>query len=408
MTRSVPPEPAARLASAVPAQTSLARLRFLGYFGVQVNALLVPLVVFQLTGSANLAGAALFIEWFPKLGLYFVSGSVVQRFGSAACHLGLELARVAALVGISLSTLGLGSVWVVSISAALYQCANAISNTIFERSVTHWWPTDSRAQGHALMLKRDQWGCLAALLCGLTLRDPQYLALLTLGVQALSSLAVVQLRRMVHPTSDSQGAARQGLRQQLLTDFRAANQAVLWKLCGLAVLLSTPVALVFSALVFLLERAQPGIAGTTTWLSGLLLARTVASLVAMTWVQRQLRQPNREKAMATGGLAMLLMGCFALAPTEPVMPVCAAVILVGVAGYLYLPWLRTLRQELIAVHVPQNSRSGATGILIGVEAGAYLVAAGLLSALGGHLGLLMGAAASMVATALWLLCRRRD
>jgi hypothetical protein len=53
--------------------------------------------------------------------------------------------------------------------------------------------------------------------------------------------------------------------------------------------------------------------------------------------------------------------------------------------------------------VPADSRSGATGILISVEACSYLGAAGLFSALGGDLGALSLAGAVIMAAGALLL-----
>lgn len=393
--RDCPAEPLQK--DALKAQRLLRALRFVGYAGVQLNALLVPLLVFRLSASTALAGAALLVEWLPKLALYLTGGALTTRFGRQSAHLGLEWARLAALTGLGLCALGWGSVWVVALCAAAYQCSNALSNILFETAVTQWWSPSTRAIGHASLLKADQAGCLLALLAGLLLKEPVWLVLAGILLQGALVTAVAHTRLQLHPLGQP-GASPRSLGSQLRADAQAASQGPLVRFAAAAALLGVPAALTFSALAYFLDRAQPGAANNAHWISALLLVRTGLSLVVLQWVQAALKSAGRERPLAMLGLAVLALAALAVAAPLPLLGLLAAVAVLGTAGSLYLPLLRHVRQDLIGLHVPQGSRAGVTGILISVEAGAYLIAAVLLATMGGQL-VLMALLAALCAVA---------
>lgn len=382
-----------------PVQISLARLRLLGYAGVQFNALLAPLLVFQLTGSASLAGIALFIEWVPKLALYLGGGALLQRFGSLRMHGFLEAGRLAALSCLVLCAAGFGSVWVVALAAAVYQCSNALSNVLFERAVTLWWTPADRPAGHAAFMQQDQWGCLLALLIGLVLHRPLALAGVAWLLQAVNFAFVLRIRGSLYPRAER--AVGTSFWSQLRTDFVAVAHPDIARFAGMALLLGIPAAFVFSSLAFFMDRALPGAASGTGWLSGLLLARTGLGLVALHGVKAQLGKSQNEVELAIVGIAIMLVSTALLSLRIPMLAVIAGTAVLAASACLYLPWLRTECQELITSLIPESSRPGATGILIAVEAGSYLVGALLLSVLGSRLDiatLLAGGLAAVGAT----------
>lgn len=354
------------------------------------------MLVFQITSSVALAGFVLFIEWMPKLGLYLVGGSIAQRFGFARAHLGLDCARMAALAGLLACASGYGSWWLVAASAAVYQCANAVSSILFENYVTRWWAPGERAIGHASLIKSDLWGCLLALGAGLALGSPWRLALAGLVIQAGCLALVVRSRLGLCPEGyDALAGASDPipLTQQLRLDARAAGREVLLKFAASCTLLAVPAATIVSTLVFYLDRAQSGAADNAHWLSVLLLVRTALALGVLQFTQARLRRGVSERTFANFGMGLLLVSASVLALPLPLWAMVTAAVALGVSGIFYLPLLRHQRQELIALCVQEHSRAGVTGILISMEACAYLVAAGLLGLFGQDLGALsLGAA----------------
>lgn len=383
-------------------QLRLVQMRFLGYVGVQLTALLVPLLVFQLTGNVALAGLALFVEWLPKLGFYLTGGTLAQRFGRRRMHLALDGARVLALAGLLVCALEVGNLGVLALSAAAYQCSNALSNILFERSVARWWPLAEQSRGHATLLKSDQWGCLLALVAGLLLGQLWVLALAGLVLQ-LGATCYVALRGQVlydNPTQPADAPVPSSLSfwSQFARDLRAARSAPLLRLGAITTLVGVAPAAVFSALAFYLDRAQPGSIQDAHLVALLLLARTVLSLGILQFALGRLRHGADAWALAWPGLVLLVASTAALAAPLPFWGVVTAVVVLGVSFSLYTPLLRQLRQDLIGQVVPAGSRAAVTGMLIATDALSYLVAAGLL-ALSGRGLVTVSLAAALLALA---------
>ena len=74
----------------------------------------------------------------------------------------------------------------------------------------------------------------------------------------------------------------------------------------------------------------------------------------------------------------LICGVF-LIGKMPILIWCMTLVLFGACAYMLIPWQRQVRQALIQRYVPPQSQSGATGMLISVEASSYLVAGALMA-----------------------------
>ncbi|TAL65762.1 MAG: hypothetical protein EPN79_11320 [Burkholderiaceae bacterium] len=387
-------------------QAYLIILRTLSYAGVQLNALLFPLLVYELSSSISLAGLALLAEWLPKFAFYLVGGSLMQRFGYSRAHLTLEIGRFLALLGLLACANGGGSLWLLAACAALYQCSNAISNIIFETSVTRWWHVATRAHGHSLMLRADQIGCLLTLMAGIALKSPSVLLIAGLVVQGLVLVNTFFKRGMLYPRQ-AEPIPRAKLIRQLKSDIHAASKGQLPFFALSTVMMGAPIALLISALAYYLQRAQPGSASNAQMLSALLLARSALSLVVLQFVQKHLERGGSDNWIAWVGAAALALSSFALAaPDLSTLALAVCISMMGASASLYMPLLKNTRQAIVNANVSAESRSGVSGILLSVEAGAYLVAGALLWGFGSNLGL-MAAVAGILATGgcLYLLFR---
>lgn len=388
------------LSEPVQIRRQISRLRFTGYIGVQLSGLLVPLLVFQLTHSASLAGLALFIEWVPKLGLYMLGGSLVQCFSRRRAHLLLEATRLLAMLSLLGCAMGMGSVWIVALAAALYQCTNAISNILFEVTVSHWWPEAERAQGHTLMMRSDQAACAVGLTLGLVMGSPLLLGVVGMVVQLIALLLARQNVKAVYPEMNESKTA-QGLAAiapQICRDLKAVRKPSLLQLAACGALLGIPVSIMYSTPVFYFDRAQPGIENMTLLLSLVLLTKTLIISGLLGWVQHLLKKGMTEATLATIGIVMQVV-CAGIAVLHlPLIPAIAAMFGVCIGSTLFTPWMRTRRQELLLREVEESSRSGATGILISVEACSRLCAAAVLTLSGNNLtiGLLTACALGLI------------
>lgn len=197
------------------------------------------------------------------------------------------------------------------------------------------------------------------------------------------------------------------LRLQITKDLGFLRHGELLQFALRSLLLAMPSALVFSVLVFLVERVNAPSTEQTSLFSFVLLVRTLTSILALRILTTQLcRKPGLERALAPVGICAVIAGAAAviLAPNLPWLV--GAVVSLGLAELLYLPWLRAQRQELLIRTVPTESRSGVTGILIAIEASAYLVAALIMYFLGSNLTHAITLAGLMGMTGAWLTLRR--
>jgi hypothetical protein len=387
------------------AQSSIAQLRFISYIGTQLSGLLTPLLVFHLTHSTTLAGIALLVEWLPKLVFYLAGGSLAQVFGYRKSHLVLEVIRLAAFGLFMLCILGYGSVWLVAFAAASYQCCNALSNVLFELVVMRHWPEEQYAHGHTLMVKKCQQGCFVGLLLGLAVGDLQTLCLFAILVQGLCTLQVARNLTLLYPDSGHANAAF-NLLATVRRDLAAAGNARLIHFSLSAMLMSVPIALMFSSLPFLLERAQPGLVDEARILSLVLLCRAGLSILLLEVVQRRLHASHSPHRMAVQGCLLMLAGVLLAILPLSLAPALLAIMLVGVSMYMYVPWLRVQRQQILSEEVQPESRAGATGILISVEASSWLMGAALLALFGSDLS--MALAFSALLAIIGLLLQRRN
>jgi hypothetical protein len=371
----------------------------LGHIGIQFNALLLPLIVLQLTGSISLAGVAMFVAWLPKLVLYVSGGSFVQRFSAARVHLLLEGVRSAALLALLACVLLTGPFWVIALATVAYQCAGAVWHIIFERLVTAWWPAAERVHGHARMIQHFHVGCIAALCLGLLVHSTAQLLGIALVLQLGMLIWVLRSRTQIHSAAQVPVAtATAGLLGQLCADVRAFWHRALIQYAAMTFLLSLPYSMLCAGIVFYLDRAQPGASADAAWPSALMLVRTAAGLITMLFVRRLLARAQGETLLVRLGLITVTLGGVGLLIDSSVWLLCLAAAAVSVSAHFCTPLARAGRQQLIVMLVPQPSRTGVTGIMTAAESTSNAAAALALVALGENLGLL-----SAIATALGLI-----
>lgn len=374
----------------------LAALRLLGYASLQFCTMLVPLLVFQLTGNLKLAGLALFIELVPKLGFYLGGGAFLQRFHARRVYLWLEVARVLSLAALGACAAGFGSVWVVAAAAAVHQSASALSNIIFEQQVTRWWPPEHRMLGHATQMKQDQWGRLLALGAGLLVQAPFLLALIAFSVQLANLLGVARYRNSFYPETVDPAEPKNSFWRQTCADLKAANKPELRQLALITFLLGIPAALGYTALGFFLDKAQAGAAADAGWVSAVLLLRTGLSLAALKFVQSSAGS-GAGRHVVSVGIALLLASAGVLTFGGGLPTTVAAMALLGTASCFYSPWMRNHRQAVLGRVVDQASRSGVTGVLLSFEVAAWLAAGAVMAVFGGTLWVAMAGATGLAA-----------
>lgn len=370
----------------------LADLRFLGYVGTQFSGILIPVLIYQLTQSLTLAGLAMMIEWAPKLFFYVAGGSFITHYGRRRMHFLLDAVRMASLLVLLLAAFGHGNVWTIAIAAALYQCSNALSNILFEVAATHWWGRHG-AQGHATMMKSDQFGCLLALSLAALFPDPKVVCLFALFFQVASLVMVRRSAADIYTVEGKATSTAGRLHRQIARDMQALRQPAILRLTFFSLLARMPLTIIFAMAVFYLHRAEPNLGNPTQLLSAILLVRALGSALLLEVVQRQLKAGVSEVGMAQWGFALMLL--VAILAVFPLSLTCSimAILAIGMVSYLCAPWQRANRQEVLRRHGGEASQAGVTGLMISIESSAYLLGATLAAACGNDMTLVLAFAA---------------
>ena len=363
-------------------QKKIELLRFGGYIGASVNGLLVPILIYTLTGSAAFAGISMMIEWLPKLVLYILGGRLAVRWQPAIAHNILDAARIVALVLLYLCSVKLMPVYMIAVAAATYQCANAVSNILFENLVTRWWPTESTTAGHTMLLKRDIESGLVVLIFGLLITDPSTILLAAILIQTIVSVMTLCWSKHLHPYIETVKISIFGTMLATIKDCRYLPGTGLLPLAWFGLTCGIPIALFYSALPFYLELAGNGL-GSAELIFAFGLLKTVLNLLALNALQRYIRYHQTEqKSLTCAGILLLLVGIAGIVSNISYLIIAGAV-WISLAGAFVIPWARNKRQELLPERM--DVRYSLTGVLIAMEALSYLVAAVLLIILDSHI-----------------------
>jgi hypothetical protein len=388
-------------------QAQVIWLRFSAYVGVTLNGLLVPLVLYQITGSTSAAGLAVFAEWAPRIVLSVYGGHLAARLRSKHVHLALEIGRVVALVLLLLAVLRVVAWPVIAVAAALYQCTNALSNILFEALVSANWSQTTRSQGHASIGQADMEAAMLASLAGWLLLKPQWVLGMALGLQVLVVGLVALWRHRIHAALDTTRSSQ------------ALGIADIWKAWGaagprfkrialLSAMTGLPLAAFLSALPFVLHAAFPRASMNLHTMALMTGVRLVLAVVVLRWVGRVLKtRAHIPRWLVVGAYGALFVGAtFVL--TNAAWLVVTGVCLVAAGQVMAMPWLRTTRQALM----PQDpaGRLGLTGFVVMADSSSYLCAALGIYASEGSMRALAGFCwlALAVAVASWLLSTRRQ
>lgn len=375
-------------------------LRFLGYVGVQFAGVLVAFLVFKLTGSAVWAGLSLVIEWVPKLLLYLSGGALINSLCRWKAHVLVEALRLFAFIGMIGAALEWLPWWAVTISAALYQCTNAISNILFEGLVTHAWPRAEHSQGHSQVLRMDMASGIVVICLGLATQN--VIVLLGIGFlfQVLALASVLLWSKALHPEDPPQPLHPLVI---LKTTINAAKRVSpqLAALTTLSFSVNLPLATLSSALPFFLSGAFPALEIGPRTLALYSLVRLLSTLGSLYALEYFLKRGVKEGKLA----ALALIGIFAavlIATFSTGLIAVICLLAIGVFTSLYSPWARALRQRYIPEE-PQI-RMPLTGLLISVEALSYLAGAAILAISAGelHLMVVLTGIPLVLAVPLWL------
>lgn len=360
----------------MPSSRTLTQIyRFTGYIGVAISALVIPVLVYRISGSVFTAGLAMMAEWVPKLATYVFGGGLVQQASPRRAYVTIEALRVLSMALLMLAALRSDSVVLVGAAAALLQCCNAVSNLLFESAVSRWWPAEQRGEGHAQLLRLD----LMAVVLMLPLLS--WMPLPALVAVAMAAFAANCIGGLLigHRVFDSAGQPRLSLPRLLGRTWHnlgaiAANRS-LRGLSILSVAVAVPAGVVTAQLPVFLLPVNAALADDTVFLSTFGAIRALSAVMLISVVKKRLHAGRSRVRLLWTSLLLTASGMAGMLMAPNSIIYCTAIVVLGLGFYLYTIFARQRRQELI----PDSDRPSFTGLLISMEAVSYLIGAGMLT-----------------------------
>lgn len=358
--------------------------RFIAYCGVSITAVIVPLLIFKVTGSLALAGIALVVEWTPKFGFYLFGGQLVERFGAHRAIVAADAFRAAASAGLLVCAAVEPSFFIIAALAAVSQSANAVSNIIFEAAVKSAWAPTRQTQGHAALGRADLLSGVIAL---------PLVAMLPMEAMGAAAVACFSLAAAINATfgrgvfSDIHPVGRQTPWRREFGIF-TANLGLLLKSAKLrtvaifGLIVGLPGALVGSAPSFFLAQANASVADDHQFISTVIAVKSALAFILLGAISSLLDKGTiKERPLFATAFLTFLAGLATLGASKGSMTLfLSGYAAIHLGWYAMIPLLRKSRQGAI----PDGTRSSMTGVLISVEALSYLVAAAFAAAYSGN------------------------
>lgn len=350
------------------------------YFTTGVYNILVPLAIYQLTGSLALSGFFLFLEGCLKFAAYLYGGSLMKLVTSADTHLYIEIGRWLSVPLFALVYWYQGPWWGIAIASMLNQVANAFSNLLYEPRISRWGAGSPTA--YAKQLNMDLLSNLVATLLTVALSVFGIL-LVTFFVQSYAVYLIYRDRSLLYQVDMEQEAARPPVSLGAWCKsevFRPVHSLVslsrpLWGVAFLSMALMWPIAIIFCNIPFFLE-AGWGHTVSKDDVAWFTLLRTLVGYCTLRWV---IKQTDKDSWVSLYGtqiwLAILLV---TLIPISFAIGWWYSVVLLvyNAMVYLLIPKVRGLRQA----NMPSDGNKEAlTGFMIAVDSSLYIVASAALA-----------------------------
>lgn len=342
----------------------------------------VPLLVFELTGSAGWAGVAFAAEWGPRLAGITAGGPVVDRAAPRRVLLAAGLVRAVVVVaGLGALLFGAGAVVVVAVGIGCgliapvgYLAAESLGAAVGREG------DGARVQGVQTAI--DQAAVLLGpLLSGLLMLAGPYAGLVTVVALSLVAAALAAYRSASQTSAACSG--RGGLRSGAAA-LRTAP-ALCWMTAGLAGVNLVAGIMAAAAPVLVASAGQSSAATGVAW-----AATAAAALIAALACARVLRRAGALRVLVAASLAASLAAGGAGWTAGGFLPFVAAMAVLGVAEGAAMVAMRTVRAHLL----PPEVFGSAVAVMILLLL-APMPLGGLLVAAAGqqHLPLLLAGAA---------------
>lgn len=367
----------------MPINTLKAALTIRGscYFTTGVYNVLVPVAIYQLTGSLAMSGFFFLLENILKFTSYLYGGSWMKLGAAANAHGYVELGRWLSIPIFAIVYWYHGPWWGIAIASMLNQVANAFNNLLYEPRISRWGSGSPSAYAH--QLKIDLLSNVLATLFTLVLSVYGVLALCFM-VQSFGLYTWVKTHKALYAKDFESEALspKPTLTAWALSEsVRPLRSALslskkLWGVAFLSMALMWPIAIIFCNIPFFLEDGL-GHAVTKDEVAWFTLVRTIVGFVALRW---NIKQTEREGSWVhQHGVKVwvfLLTISLGLISVTHNWLFIFVMLTYNALVYLLIPVVRGLRQ----FYVPRDeNRAAVTGFLIAWDSMLYIMASAVLS-----------------------------
>jgi hypothetical protein len=358
----------------------LSLLRFWGYLGVSCASIAIPMLVYAVTQSIQLAGLYLMIEWSSKIFFYSVGGVLLTQHTLRRSLIHADILRIIGCGGLMIA-------YVYHYQYLLLPCivsvqvGNSLSNLVYEKSVFSMW--DDKVKGYSAFLKMDYLAVAISVLFGIVFSTLTYLLFISFFIQCVSLFVNVKYGNEIFPQQE----IRKINMYQVLVEtknnfFDVVSNKKLMFLILFSLSCSTVIAMVFSTLSFFVEHFDQSLSKNLTFISIIIAVKAFSSSGAIHFFNK-----FREKSFIHRdhylyfGIPLLCLSLIGIA-TSKNLPLFLAFLFIGAAGNSVISvWIRDHRLNLMDL----NSRNGQISIIIGLECVGYLISGWVLAFTNSHL-----------------------
>lgn len=352
-------------------QVTIRALKFVGYAGVSIASLMIPLFIFKISGNIAAAGLCMLLEWFPKIIIYLVGGGLARHVGALKLYRRLEIARVLAMLLLLLTTGPLAFIWVVAFASATIQCSNAMSNILFESLVKEWWDTE-KGKGYSLLMRGD---LLAGIIVVPALSYLPTQGILMVGVIAFIANVIASyfLKKIIFEKLDTQPSGEESFKSLAKGAYAGAKDIfahkALSRLTQLTIMIGLPGGMIMTQLPFFFNKTNTALAGSALFLAWFASGRSVCAIAALKFSSWVVHRGFSSKKIMIFGVVANIFGPLMVVWCHELWEQCLGVIFMSSGFFLYTVFSRERRQILLSEHQDPIS---LTGIMSAIESMAYV------------------------------------
>jgi Na+/melibiose symporter-like transporter len=336
--------------------------RFIGYIGVSTSTLILPILVYKITGSPSLAGLTMLIEWVPKFLMYIYGGQLIQKIGINKAYFWIDLLRAITFV-LFLIAVSFNNKNFLFLAAPIMQGCNGLSNLVFESLVTSWWKEEDHVSGYSQLFYLD----LSATIIMMPLISLLPLnAILILGIIVFCINFLVGLwSRYEHLVPLSRLNSKGFNVFKNVGEIRSNKPLASCSLIGLSV--TIPFVLINTQMFFFLTHFENNITNFVSFISNYKAALLICSIIVLSFLKK-VKDPIK---ILLFSYFLIYSSLIALCFSKSMNTFLISFMVYTLGFHSFVIFNKSYRQKIIS----KDKRLQFTGLLASLEAISYIIAA---------------------------------